>query len=195
MHGTIQNPDKFVWGREELEFVGFWLTKDGVRPTDDTLRAIKEFPRPADITGVRSWFGLIEQVAFAFSKTALMEPFRGLLKAKSVFAWTDELQTAFDVAKEEICNLVVAGVRAFVIGAYLCLITDWSRTGVGYVLWQKGCNCKTIHPSCCKSGWFIVAVGSRFCTPAESRYAPIEGELLGVSWALFKTSHFTLGCP
>ena len=40
-----------------------------------------------------------------------------------------------------------------------------------------------------------MAVGSRFCTPAESRYAPIEGELLGVSWALSKTSHFTLGCP
>ena len=40
-----------------------------------------------------------------------------------------------------------------------------------------------------------VAVGSRFCTPAESRYAPIEGELLGLTWALRKTGHYTLGCP
>ena len=38
-------------------------------------------------------------------------------------------------------------------------------------------------------------VGSRFCTPAKSRYAPIEGELWGVTWALAKTSHYTLGCP
>ena len=66
-HGIIQNPDKFVWGQRELEFVG-------VRPTEETLAAIKEFPRPTDITGVRSWFGLIEQVSFAFSKTSLMEP-------------------------------------------------------------------------------------------------------------------------
>ena len=41
----------------------------------------------------------------------------------------------------------------------------------------------------------MVAVGSRFCTPAESRYAPIEGELLGLVWALQKKSHYTLGCP
>ncbi len=43
-HGVIQNPDKFVWGREELEFMGFWLTKDGIQPTHDTLKAITEFP-------------------------------------------------------------------------------------------------------------------------------------------------------
>ena len=41
----------------------------------------------------------------------------------------------------------------------------------------------------------MIAVGSRFCTPAETRYAPIEGELMGLSWALHRTAHYTLGCP
>ena len=36
--------------------------------------------------------------------------------------------------------------------------------------------------------------GSRFCSGAESRYAPVEGELAAVSWALEKTRLFTLGC-
>ena len=76
----------------------------------------------------------------------------------------------------------------------MCLITDWSKVGVGFVLWQKRCGCKTIHPSCCKGGWAVVCVGSRYCTGAESRYAPIEGELMGVVWALHRTSHYTLGC-
>ena len=35
--------------------------------------------------------------------------------------------------------------------------------------------------------------GSRFCSPAESRYSPIKGELLAVTWALKKTRIFTLG--
>ena len=70
--GVIQNPDKFVWGRRELEFLGFWIKTDGIQPTQDTLKAISEFPRPTDITGVRSFYGLVEQVAFAFSKTQLM---------------------------------------------------------------------------------------------------------------------------
>merc|ERR1711864_59780 len=101
-HGIIQNPGKFVWGRRELEFVGFWLTADGIKPTEDTCKAIWDFPRPTDITGVRSWFGLVEQVSFAFSKTALMEPFRVLLKPKSEFLWTEPMQHAFDRAKTEI---------------------------------------------------------------------------------------------
>ena len=33
LHGVIQNPLKFTWGREEVEFLGFWLKKDGVQPT------------------------------------------------------------------------------------------------------------------------------------------------------------------
>ena len=40
----------------------------------------------------------------------------------------------------------------------------------------------------------MILCGSRFCTPAESRYHPIEGELLGVAWALEKTGYYTLGC-
>ncbi len=134
-HGIIQNPSKFVWGRRELEFVGFWLTPDGIRPTDYTCKAIKEFPRPTDITGIRSWFGLVEQVSFVFSKTELMEPFCVLLKPKSEFAWSEPMELAFVRAKQEISSLVVNGVKSFVLGSWLCLVTDWSRTGIGYVLW------------------------------------------------------------
>ena len=65
---------------------------------------------------------------------------------------------------------------------------------MGFVLWQKKFSCSRIHPACCQGGWQVVMVGSPFCTPAETRYAPIKGDLLGVTWALTKTSHYTLGC-
>ena len=51
-HGVIQNPKKFVWGAPELEYVGFWIEQDGVRPTQHTLQAISNFPRLTDITGI-----------------------------------------------------------------------------------------------------------------------------------------------
>lgn len=91
--------------------------------------------------------------------------------------------------------MVVQGVKTFKLERWLCLVTDWSRMGIGFVLWILKCSCKDINPACCVNIWTVVMVGSRFCTPAESRYAPIEGEPLGVQWALQKTSHFTLGCP
>ena len=37
-------------------------------------------------------------------------------------------------------------------------------------------------------------VGSSFTSPAESNYAPIEGECLGVANALKKTRYYTQGC-
>lgn len=193
-HGIVQNVKKFVWGRREIEYVGFWLAEDGVKPSKETLSAIQEFPRPKDITGIRSWYGLVEQVSFAFSKSQLMEPFRDLLKKKSEFVWTQALQDAFDRAKVEIVELVKQGVKSFKLGAWTCVVTDWSRRGIGYVLWQKRCACSKIHPTCCAGGWEMVLCGARFCTPAESRYHPIEGELLGVAWALEKTRQYTLGC-
>ena len=112
-HGVVQNPTKFNWGKRELEYVGFYIMQDGVRPNDKTLSSIQHFPRPTDITGIRSWYGLVEQVAFSFSKSKLMEPFRPLLKAKADFFWTDELQHAFQTAGDEIVKLVKKGVRSF----------------------------------------------------------------------------------
>ena len=37
-------------------------------------------------------------------------------------------------------------------------------------------------------------VGSNFLSPAEAKYAPIEGECLGVANALYKTRYYTQGC-
>ena len=59
-HGIVQNLKKFIWGKEEFEYAGFWILKDGVRPNDKALSAIQHFPRPTDITGIRSWYGLVE---------------------------------------------------------------------------------------------------------------------------------------
>ena len=71
--------------------------------------------------------------------------------------------------------------------------TDWSKDGIGYWLRQKHCKCIPLTFDCCSDGWRVSMCGSRFCSQAESRYSPVEGELLAVTWALKKTRIFTLG--
>ena len=88
-HGVVKNPKKFNWGKKKLGYVGFQILQDRVRTSDETLSSITNFPRPTDVTGIRSWFGLIEQVAFGFSKSRLMEPFRPLLKPKAKYIWSE----------------------------------------------------------------------------------------------------------
>ena len=61
--GIIFNKKKFVFGKKEAEFQGFEITPDSVHPASTYLQAIQDFPQPTDITGIRSWFGLVNQVA------------------------------------------------------------------------------------------------------------------------------------
>jgi hypothetical protein len=192
--GITFNPSKFVFGAEEVEFLGFQLTRDSVKPTDTYLASIRDFPEPTDLTGARSWFGLINQVNFAYADSELMLPFRHLLKPGTSFDWTPELAQLFKTSKQKIVNAVVKGVKTFDMTRQTCLATDWSRTGMGFALLQRHCACTSATPLCCTGGWELTYAGSRFTTPAESRYHPVEGEALGAAWALHKTRHFTLGC-
>ena len=75
-----------------------------------------------------------------------------------------------------------------------CLRPDRSTRGIGYFLLQQHCSCSSGIPDCCPGGWRIALAGSRFLTPAEQRYATIEGEALAVAWGLEQTRYFTQGC-
>ena len=71
------------------------------------------------------------------------------------------------------------GVTTFEVNRPTCLATDWSKTGMGFTLSQKHCNCSGIYsPFCGSDHWKVTYAGSRFTRDAESRYAPIEGEAL-----------------
>ncbi len=48
--------------------------------------------------------------------------------------------------------------------------------------------------NCCKTGWKVCSVGSRFCKSAEANYSPTDGEFTGLVDTLDKTAYFTLGC-
>ncbi|KAK3759712.1 hypothetical protein RRG08_064433 [Elysia crispata] len=56
---------------------------------------------------------------------------------------------------------------------------------------KKHCSCLTKEPFCCRTGWKVTLVGSRFTHAAESRYALVEGEALAVADALNKARLLT----
>ena len=53
--------------------------------------SIRNCPAPQNITDIISFFGLVEQVSYAFSKCADIFAFRHLLSPKVKFLWTEEL--------------------------------------------------------------------------------------------------------
>ena len=193
-HGIILNPDKFVFAQNSVEFAGFQISKDTVRPADKYHQAIREFPTPRNLTDMRSWFGLLNQVSYSFSMAKELLPFRELLKPSKKFEWNEDLDKLFETSKEIIIEQIKHGVQIFDKNKPTRLSTDWSKSGIGFWLCQKHCKCPGNNTACCKDGWKICLVGSRFTHAAESRYAPIEGEALAVVEALDKSRHFVLGC-
>ena len=179
-----------------VRYSGFMITPTGLQPTPEFLASIRDFPTPTNITDVRSWFGAINQISYAFAAAPAMLPFRQLLSSKVPFHWNSELEEAFQALKEEIIGQCRTGVRSFSLTAPTALATDWSKCAMGFWLAQKVCSCSgPPTPGCCPSGWQTVYCGSRFCTPAESKYHPIEGEACAAINGLDKCRAFVLGNP
>ena len=156
-----------------VEFAGFEVTRDSVRHSQKYLTAIRSFPTPYDITDIRSWFGLVNQVAYTFSMTERMSPFRSLLRPGTPFQWDDTLQKLFEESKTVILDEICKGVKIVDKTKPTCLVTDWSKDGIGFWLLQKHCDCQTTPPanhSAAIRVYQIVMVGSRFSHSAESRY-------------------------
>ena len=123
-------------------------------------------------------------MSYAFSRAKRLQLLRQLLKPDQKFDWSDPINNLFEESKDVIISEIDEGVRIFDKNKPTCLATDWSKNGIGFWLLQKHCNCEKLAPFCCRDGWQITFVGSRFTHAAESRYAPNEEEALAVADAL-----------
>ena len=159
-NGIVFNREKFKFAEEIVEFAGFEVSMNGYKPSKRTIDAIRNFPTPASVTDVRSWFGLVNQVAYTFSQSELMQPFRCLLQKKQPFYWDDSLDDRFRASKDEVVRLVSTGVQAYDLKRPTCLATDWSKEGLGFSLMQKHCKCSgPSDPNCGIGHWKIVFAG------------------------------------
>ena len=109
----VFSPEKFEFANESVEFAGFNITMDGIKPTDKYVQSIQNFPTCTNISEVRGWFGLINQVAYSFIKTDRMAPFRHLLSQDNPVTWDDDLEKAFNKSKKMIVELIMEGVACF----------------------------------------------------------------------------------
>ena len=114
-NGVTINPRKFKFARREVDFVGYCVSWENYRPSDDMLSAIKDFPmlETPSLSDIKSWFGLINQLVPFVAIAPIMETFCQLLQStkaigKKVY-WDAELQRIFETAiwQYVICHLMV----------------------------------------------------------------------------------------
>ena len=134
-NGITSNPKKFHFAQDNVEYVGFEVTNDPLQPLQAMLDSVRMSLSPTNITGVRFFFGLTNQVSYAFCRIETSAPFKAFLKPLSRFYWDERLQDLFEKAKEEIVSKI-EGVGVGVGGrGSRCLMSIgrhiWLQTGLG----------------------------------------------------------------
>ena len=168
LHGIVINDKKFQFCKWTVTFAGLTITLSGITLSDNILSAIKDFPTPNDLTGARSWFGLVSQVAWAHSLSDIMKPFQDLIKPNNKSTWNAELDKIFRDSKSILISMVKQGIHSFDTNRHTCIQCDWSKDGIGYVVLQQYCQCPTNTAlTCFPDGWHLVFAGSRFTMHTE----------------------------
>ena len=79
-NGIVLNREKFQFCQDVDQFGGLQITSSEVTPCKNLLDAISSFPTPQNITDAKSCFGLVNQVAWVYSLSPIMLPFRNFVK-------------------------------------------------------------------------------------------------------------------
>ena len=81
---------------ESVKFAGYIISKAGLLPDPSKVAGIKDFPVPTNVTTLRSFLGLAQQLAFFLPDLAHMtEDLRQLLKKDITFVWLPCHQASF----------------------------------------------------------------------------------------------------
>ncbi len=102
-NGLTLNLAKCEFYKSEITFYGMRFTKDGVSPTADRVKALKEAKEPVDVKALRSFLcTVIWSSRFILNLCSIAEPLWRLCKDGVPWQWTDLEQRAFDAVKEAI---------------------------------------------------------------------------------------------
>lgn len=170
LHGLKLQPSKCNFLCKEIVFLGHKITSEGIKPDDEKIRAVKEFPVPKNHKDVKSFLGLLSYYRkFISNLSNLAEPINRLLKKGQKFEWSVKCQQSFDELKSLLMSSPILQYPDF--SKKFVITTDASNVAIGAVLSNEDKN-------------LPIAYASRILNAAERRYSTVERELLAIVWAI-----------
>ena len=183
-YGIIINPSKCELGVSSLQFLGHLVDSQGIRPLEEKVQVIHDFPQPVTRHDLRQFLGLINFYhRFIPNGAQLLQPLNKLLSTTSsnkTIQWTDQATAAFHNSKQALAQATLLFHPK--LDAPTCIMTDASDVAVGAVLQQLIDN-----------QWCPVAFFSTKLKPAETRYSTFDRELLAIYLAIKHFRHFVEG--
>ena len=162
--GLKVNAEKSYFGRHETEYLGFWITREGVKPMPNKVEAMLNIKTPTKRKELRSFIGVVNYYRDMWQQRShLLTPLTRLTSSKISWKWTSEEQKAFDGMKKVLSKETLLSYPDF--NKPFDIHTDASKRQLGAVISQNG------KP---------IAFYSRKLNDAQTRYTTTERELLSI---------------
>ena len=113
------------------------MGKDGILVDPSKIEAVKNWPRPASVSELRSFFGLASyyrRFVEGFSKIAV--PLIELTRKSMRFSWSDRCEASFQELKQRLITAPVLSLPRE--NGKFVVYCDASKMGLGCVLMQEG---------------------------------------------------------
>lgn len=129
------NASKCEFVKESIEYLGHWVSAEGVRADPEKIRAMVEWLEPRNIRELRGFLGLTGYYRrFVANYGSIATPLHQVIKGGG-FEWTGEASLAFEQLKQAMMTLPVLALPDF--SQPFVVETVASGTGLGAVLSQN----------------------------------------------------------
>ncbi|UYV80316.1 hypothetical protein LAZ67_18002376 [Cordylochernes scorpioides] len=185
-YGLRINQAKTVLNVNNVEFLGYWITPEGIRPTESKVQAIVDYKKPETVQDLRRFLGMLNFyrrfLKNAAEDQAILNDFlKGSKKNdKRSIPWTEEAEQKFIKCKTELSK---AALLTFPDPECpLALFTDASDRAMGAVLQHF-----------IDGAWKPIAFFSKKLSESQTKYSTYDRELLAIFSAIKHFKFFLEG--
>ena len=174
-NGITLNYDKCEIGVPSMTYIGDVLSGEGLKVSDERVKAIVEAPAPQNQSEVRSFLGSVQFCSkFIPNFATISSPLWDLTSKDVKWQWGPREEKAFRDIKTWLAHAPVMAYHRQ--GAPTRLTTDASPVGIGTILEQRQED----------GSYRPIYYASRKLSKVEQRYSQFEREALAVRWACEK---------
>ena len=134
--GLKVNIKKSFFAQEKLEYLGYWMTREGIQPVANKVHAISNIAAPIAKKELRRFIRMVNYYRDMWVRRShVLAPLASLTSKTTKWVWGEEQQTAFNTMKKILSKEVLLAYPNF--SEEFAIHTDASHIQLGAVISQS----------------------------------------------------------